>query len=91
MDALFIAIGLGVIGGGVRALVGFLKQMQLKEKFDRKSLFIYVIILLVVGAFSGVVLDYGRVLSFLGGYAGIDLMEGYYKTFMKQSVKIKKK
>jgi len=90
MDPLFIALGLGVIGGGVRALVGFLKQVQLKEKFDRKSLLIYVVILLVVGAFSGIVLDYGRVLSFLGGYAGIDLIEGYYKTFMKQKIKMKK-
>ena len=47
---------------------------------------VYAVVVLAVGAFSGIVLSYGKVLSFLAGYAGLDLIEGYYKVFKKRKI-----
>ena len=88
MNEIFMSAGFGLIGGLARALIGFLKTLQLKHEINYTSLAIYGIILLTIGAFSGIVLGYGKVLSFLGGYAGIDLIEGYYNVFMKKKVKL---
>ena len=89
MNEILIAAGFGIIGAVVRVLLTSIKIVQLKEKIDYSSLCIYAMVVLAVGAFSGIVLSYGRVLSFLAGYAGLDLIEGYYKAFKKQKVKLK--
>ena len=80
----------GMMGGLVRVFIGSLKTYQVEGKIDKGSLGIYLISLLVIGAFTGIILSYGKVLSFLGGYAGIDLIEGFYKTFMGKSIKVKR-
>ena len=88
MHEIFISAGFGIMGGAVRTLIGFLKTVQVKHKVKPSSLAVYGVILIIIGAFSGIVLGYGKVLSFLGGYAGIDLIASYYKTFVKRKVRI---
>jgi len=89
MNEILIAAGFGIIGALVRVLVVSLKTAQLKQKISYSGFGVYAMIVLAVGAFSGIVLSYGKVLSFLAGYAGLDLIEGYYKMFKKKKVKFK--
>ena len=80
----------GMMGGAVRVFIGALKTYQLKGEIDKGSLGIYIVSLLVIGAFTGIVMGYGKVISFLAGYAGIDLIEGFYKSFMKKKINVRK-
>lgn len=89
MNEIIIAAGFGVLGALTRVLITSLKIMQEKIKIDTKRLLIYAIVILAIGAFSGIVLSYGKVLSFLAGYAGLDLIEGFYKTFKKKKITFK--
>ena len=88
-NEILIAAGFGIMGAVVRVLVISLKTAQLKKKVSYSGLGIYALVVLAVGAFSGIVLSYGKILSFLAGYAGLDLIEGYYKTFKRKKVKFK--
>ena len=88
---IIVAAGFGVAGALVRVLIVSLKTVQSKPKrakISGEGMWIYAAVVLSVGAFSGIVLNFGKVLSFLAGYAGLDLIEGYYKTFRKKKIKI---
>lgn len=89
MSELIISAGFGILGAVARVLVVSLKTIQLKKKISYSGLGIYAIVVLSVGAFSGIVLSYGKVLSFLAGYAGLDLIEGYYKVFKRKKIKFR--
>ena len=86
--ALLIAAAYGVGGGVVRLLVVSLKTMSFR-KISWGGFWVYALVVVSVGAFSGIVLSFGAILSFLAGYAGLDLIEGYYKSFMKKAIKLK--
>jgi len=90
MNEILIAAGFGIMGALVRVLVVSLKTAQLKRKISFQGFGVYAMVVLAVGAFSGIVLSYGKILSFLAGYAGLDLIEGYYKTFKKKKIKLGK-
>lgn len=79
--------GFGMIGGIVRFLIGILKNYQTDRKMNKKMMLLYFISLSIMGAFSGIVLGLGRIISFLGGYAAVDLMDGYHRSFMKKRVR----
>jgi len=81
----------GALGGLTRVLVSYLKNNNYNkgESIDKKMLSLYTLILLVIGAFTGIVLSYSKPLSFLAGYAGIDLIDGFYKSFMKKKISSK--
>ena len=89
MNEILIAAGFGIMGGLVRILITSLKTIQLKKKLSFTGFGIYAIVVIAVGAFSGIILSYGKILSFLGGYAGLDLIDGYYKAFKKKQIKVK--
>ena len=78
----------GLLGGVVRFLVTSLKASVLR-KVSWKGLVLYGVIVIFIGAFSGVLLNFGKALAFLAGYAGLDLIEGYYKVFKKKKMKLK--
>jgi hypothetical protein len=90
MNEVLLAAIFGVFGGLVRALITILKTRQI-HKINFAGVMLYLIVVLAVGAFSGIVLSFGKILSFLGGYAGLDLIEGYYKTMKSKKVKLNKK
>jgi hypothetical protein len=79
----------GLLGGVVRFLVTSLKASTIR-KISWKGLILYGIIVIFIGAFSGILLNFGNVLSFLAGYAGLDLIEGYAKVFKKKKISMKK-
>jgi ribose/xylose/arabinose/galactoside ABC-type transport system permease subunit len=83
------AAGFGLLGGAVRVLVTSLKASVLR-KVSWKGLILYAIIVMFVGAFSGILLNFGKILSFLAGYAGLDLIEGYGKLFKSKKISLKK-
>jgi len=88
VNEVFIYAGFGMIGGAVRVLISYMKNSGGDDKINKKVFALYTLILLIIGAFVGVVLGYSKTLSFLAGYAGIDLIDGFYKTFMKKKVKM---
>ena len=87
--AILIAAGFGILGGLVRVLVVSLKTFQFR-KISWQGFWIYACVVFFLGAFSGIILNFGKILSFLAGYAGLDLVGGFYKTFKGKSVKIGK-
>ena len=87
--ALLIAALLGIIGAVVRVLVTSLKTFPFR-KISKQGFIIYTLVVIAVGAFSGIILNFGKTLSFLAGYAGLDLIGSYYKTFKNKKIKIAK-
>ena len=84
----FIGVGFGALGGLVRILVEGMKNWSL-GRFSWRGFLIYSFALLIIGAFSGLMLGFSKLLGFLGGYAGIDLMDGFYTAFKKKKIKFK--
>ena len=89
MNLILLAALMGIAGGLVRVLVVSLKTIQTKQKISPAGFWVYAITILAIGAFSGIILDFGKTISFLAGYAGLDLIGGYYKTFKQKNVKLK--
>ncbi len=89
MNEILLAAGFGILGAIVRIIMVSLKTVQLKRKISYQGFGIYALVILSVGAFSGIILSYGKVLSFLAGYAGLDLIDGYYKVFKRKKIKFK--
>ncbi len=93
MNALYISVlagaGFGVLGGAVRFAITVVKTLSINRKIAAQGLLMYAAMLILVGAFSGLMLNYGNVISFLAGYAGLDLMDGYYKAFSRKKIKMK--
>ena len=86
MTEILTAAGFGIIGALVRILITSLKALQ-ASKISRQGFLIYFITVIAIGSFSGIILGYGKILSFLGGYAGLDLINGYYKSFKRKKIK----
>ena len=89
MNELIVSITFGVLGGIIRLFVSLLKSIKTKEKINYKKAWFYLIFLVTTGAFSGIVLGFNKQLSFLGGYAGMDLLDGYFKSFNAKKIKFK--
>jgi len=89
MTDLINAMLYGIGGGLVRLIIDLIKAYQKKEKVDQSKLWFYMIVLIACGAFSGILFGFAKQLSFLGGYAGMDLIDGYYKHFKRKKFKIR--
>ncbi|MEK6937074.1 MAG: hypothetical protein AABW58_03305 [Nanoarchaeota archaeon] len=89
MNDLTGAILFGILGGAARLVVDLIKSWQLKRKINFRRFGFYVILIISFGAFSGIVFGFMKQLSFLGGYAGLDLIDGYYKHFKRKKFKIR--
>jgi len=89
MNEILLSALYGILGGVVRAIVTIFKIGHVK-KINLSGILLYSLVMVVIGAFSGIVLGFGSMLSFLGGYAGLDLMEGYAKTMRDKKIKLEK-
>ena len=89
VNEIILFAGFGMIGGILRFLIGILKNYQTDRKMNKKMISLYFISLLIMGAFSGIVLGLGKILSFLGGYAAVDLMDGYHRSFIKKKIRVR--
>ena len=83
-----MSAGFGVLGGIVRVLVTGLKSLG-TIKINKTKFLLYAVVVISIGVFSGIVLGFGKILSFLAGYAGLDLIDGYYNIFKKKAIKFK--
>lgn len=86
MDANVLAGLLGGIGGLTRGVVGLLKALSLRRKILWGYYAVTVLVAVIIGIFVGIVFNFDPRLSLLAGYAGTDILEGIYKSFMVQKV-----
>ena len=89
MTDLISSIIYGITGGLARLVVDLIKTYMSKKKPNFTRLGFYIILLIAFGAFSGIIFGFAGQLSFLGGYAGLDLIDGYYKHFRRKKFKIR--
>ena len=87
MSEILVGAGFGILGGLARLLVESLKTISFERRISFSHFWICALVIISVGAFSGIILSFGKVLSFLAGYAGLDLIDGYYKAFKKKKIK----
>ena len=77
---------LGAVGGLTRGFVGLLKALSMRRKILWGYYVITVLVAVIIGVFVGIVFNFDPRLSLLAGYAGTDILEGIYKSFMVQKV-----
>jgi len=82
------AILFGLIGALVRVLVSLLKTYSNEKKVFLNVFVLYALTAVLVGAVSGMLLGFDKPLALLGGYAGLDLIDGYQKMFIKRKMKV---
>ena len=81
-------MGFGVLGGLIRVGVDCTKFAILSKKEEKTGLIFFILTSIIIGAFLGIVLDYGWALSFLAGYTALDVLDGLYKTAKKVKIKL---
>lgn len=77
-----------ILGGIIRALVGFVKNKTIEKTDHFKPQYFLVTILIsgVVGVAAGALADTEWQVSFLAGYAGTDFIENLYKIKIGQKI-----
>ena len=90
LSTTLIAAGIGAAGGAVRIIISAIKRKQIGMGISRNAFAVFLFIYLIMGALSGLLLGgSGKAMSFLGGYAAVDLMDVYHKSFKKKKIKVK--
>jgi hypothetical protein len=86
---LAVSASYGICGGLIRAFVDSIKFAVIKKKtqtIEKRGVLFYFLSVILIGAFMGIVLDYGWALSSLGGYAGQDILDVLYSSMKKIKV-----
>lgn len=78
----------GLLGALAKVLVSLSIARQLRRAIAVKGFALYAFIVLATGIFAGIIFNFGRAGSFIGGYAGLDLMEGFYKAFKGRKIEV---
>jgi len=79
----------GVIGALCRVVIILLEAFRFRKKVYIDGVVLCVATLFSIGAFSGIIFGIaGGAISFLSGYAGMDLMDSYSKAFKGKKVVI---
>ncbi len=74
---------LGLLGGLIRAGVGFLKVISMKKKISFYYTGLTLLISAIIGISVGAVFNFDFKLSVLAGYVGMDILEEIYKVCKK--------
>ena len=82
---------LGALGGLTRGVIGLLKALSLRRRILWGYYAITVLVAAIIGAFVGIIFNFDYRLSLLAGYAGVDILEGIYKSFKVQKTYVRKK
>ena len=80
----------GLLGALARVLISLGEAKQLRRAISIRGFALYAFIVLITGTFVGIVFNFGKAGSFIGGYAGLDLMEALYKTFKGREIETQK-
>ena len=76
----------GLVGGLARSVAGLLKVMSIKMKLRWSYWTLNAIISGIIGILVGMIFSFDYRASALGGFAGLDVLEGIYKAFAVQKV-----
>ena len=88
MNIILFSAMMGSIGGLARGCVGVAKALSSKKKIKVQYYFATVVLAIIIGSFVGMIMDVDYKVSLLAGYAGTDLLEGIYHSFLsKQGVR----
>jgi len=87
---LFLPAILGGVGGLTRGFIGLLKALSLRRRILWGYYLITLVVATVIGIFTGLIFNFDWRLSLLAGYAGVDILEGIYKSFKVEKVYVKK-
>lgn len=71
----------GGLGGVLRAVVGWVKAIKDKKKFNLPYFMTTSALGVVVGMITGMLLSLDWRLAFVSGYAGTDVLEGIVRVF----------
>jgi fluoride ion exporter CrcB/FEX len=69
----------GFIGGVARTSFGLVKAIRDKTRFNFKRFIITLCTSIIIGIFTGILYNKNYKVSLLAGYAGTDILEGFYK------------
>ncbi len=87
MVNLLIPALFGLLGGLLRAIVGFLKHYRISNKTKFKTT--YFILTLIFSALIGMIistaLSANYLVNLIAGYAGIDILENFMKIIKKKN------
>jgi len=89
MSSLIIAASFGIFGALMRVAVDYIKCFVFKQKMKVRGVLFYGVSAIIIGAFLGIVLDFGWAIGFLSGYAGLDILDGLYKVARKIKITAK--
>lgn len=78
----------GAVGGVARTLFMVSKLLYKKEKVDGGHTLVVLVINVVFGALLAHVLQQGRIVSILLGWAAFDILDGLHKTVSIGPVKL---
>lgn len=88
---LLTSAAFGILGALIRIVFMSLKLDNLKKSISHSGFWLYTLVVISIGAFSGIILSlFSYPGSILGGYAGLDLIETYSNTIKKAKVSLKK-
>ena len=90
-EEVIIPAALGGIGGLTRGVIGLLKALSLRRRILWGYYALTVAVAAIIGIFTGIIFNFDYRLSLLAGYAGLDILEGIYKSFKVQKVYIGKR
>ena len=89
MNEIIIGMIAGSVGGLIRTLITLSYSTIDKRKLNLLNSILYFFTFILTGALAGLIFGPGKVLSFVMGFVGIDLLDTYYKAIMKKKVSLK--
>lgn len=86
MNYLLTSALFGFFGGFVRGIVGIIKDYRKNKKFKFEPYYFLITLLgsALIGVFTALILSEDYRISLISGYAGIDLIEGLTKAYLKK-------
>ncbi len=87
----FLVIGVGALGGFVRAMYGLLKAVGNGKEVREGYFLMTVVISAIIGGLLGVVFDVDYRIAALAGYVGTDILENVFKGSLGKEIILNKR
>lgn len=84
--ATLLTAGLGCLGGLTRSIVGLLKAHARHDKIKFKLILRTMRYSIISGTFIGTIFYFNPFLSYIAGYVGSDILEGFYNSLKKTKI-----
>ena len=90
MQEVFVFILVGVLGGLLRSLYGFMKAVNSSKEININYFLSTVIVAGLVGGILGNVFSIDYRIAALAGYAGTDILENVYRGLISETIVLRK-